>query len=62
MKIGSLVRFTERATDKDFYTWRKTYFGIVTWFEKTHPMVEVYWVKDKYRCMQNVDWLEVLCE
>jgi len=61
MKVGSLVRWRDHTTDSDRPTWQATYFGIVTWSVNS-PMVEVYWIKDKYKCMQNVDLLEVLCE
>ena len=61
MKVGSLVRYTERTIDGDFQAWRETYFGIVTWLENS-PMVEIYWIKDKYKCVCNVKRLEVLCK
>jgi|10_taG_2_1085330.scaffolds.fasta_scaffold08659_2 hypothetical protein len=62
MKVGSLVRWRDRTTDSGRPTWRYTYYGIITHYADGQCMVEVHWVQDNYKCMQNVDLLEVLCE
>ena len=61
MKVGSLVRYKDYISG-DQPAWRYTYYGIITYCVDGQCMVEVHWVQDNYKCMQNVALLVVLCE